>query len=153
MIEWKIKGIYKADPTAIYNEITSIGETVKPAEVVEYAKNENTELHKLFTWDDTVAAQRFREVEAQRIIRNIVIIDKEKSADGKKDEKIVVRAILSTNQKTQEYATVQRVVSNKDSYTRLLAAALAELEAFRKKYKVLAGDLDIVFDAIDQVAS
>jgi hypothetical protein len=60
---------------------------------------------------------------------------------------------MSTNERTKEYTTVQRVVTNKDSYSKLLAAALAELNAFKKKYKTLSGDLEVVFSAIEQIAS
>lgn len=152
MIEWKIKGLYKADAETIYNEIMSIGETVRPSDVVELARDENTALHNLFTWDDSVAAERYREHEAGCILRNIVIVNKDKTEDDK-DKVVVVRAIMSTNERTKEYTTVQRIVTNKDSYTRLLAAALAELTAFKKKYETLSGDLEVVFDAIDQIAS
>lgn len=152
MIEWKIKGLYKANAETIYNEIMSIGETVRPSDVVELARDENTALHNLFTWDDSVAAERYREHEAGCILRNIVIVNKDKTEDDK-DKAVVVRAIMSTNERTKEYTTVQRIVTNKDSYTRLLAAALAELTAFKKKYETLSGDLEEVFDAIDQIAS
>lgn len=152
MIEWKIKGLYKANAETIYNEIMSIGETVRPSDVVELARDENTALHNLFTWDDSVAAERYREHEAGCILRNIVIVNKDKTEDDK-DKAVVVRAIMSTNERTKEYTTVQRIVTNKDSYTRLLAAALAELTAFKKKYETLSGDLEVVFDAIDQIAS
>lgn len=152
MIEWKIKGLYKANAETIYNEIMSIGETVRPSDVVELARDENTALHSLFTWDDSVAAERYREHEAGCILRNIVIVNKDKTEDDK-DKVVVVRAIMSTNERTKEYTTVQRIVTNKDSYTRLLAAALAELTAFKKKYETLSGDLEVVFDAIDQIAS
>lgn len=152
MIEWKIKGLYKANAETIYNEIMSIGETVKPSDVVEFARDENTALHNLFTWDDSVAAERYREHEAGCIIRNIVIVEKEKTNDDK-DNVVVVRAIMSTNERTRKYTTVQNVVTNKDSYARLLAAALAELTAFKKKYETLSGDLEVIFDAIDQIAS
>ena len=152
MIEWKIKGLYKANAETIYNEIMSIGETVRPSDVVELARDENTALHNLFTWDDSVAAERYREHEAGCILRNIVIVNKDKTEDDK-DKVVVVRAIMSTNERTKEYTTVQRIVTNKDYYTRLLAAALAELTAFKKKYETLSGDLEVVFDAIDQIAS
>lgn len=152
MIEWKIKGLYKANAETIYNEIMSIGETVRPSDVVELARDENTALHNLFTWDDSVAAERYREHEAGCILRNIVIVNKDKTEDDK-DKVIVVRAIMSTNERTKEYTTVQRIVTNKDSYTRLLAAAMAELTAFKKKYETLSGDLEVVFDAIDEIAN
>lgn len=150
MVQWKIKGLYKADANAVYNEIVSIGDSVKPSEIVEYARNENTELHKLFTWDDTVAAERYRENEARCIIRNIVIVNDANTGD-EENKHVAIRAIVSTCERKQEYATIQRVVQNPDAYAKLLSSALAELHAFKRKYETLSSDLSEVFEAIDMV--
>ena len=108
MIEWKIKGLYKANAGTIYNEIISIGETVRPSDVVELARDENTALHNLFTWDDSIAAEKYREHEAGCIIRNIVVVEKDDSDDND-DGVITVRAIMSTNERTKEYTYIARL--------------------------------------------
>lgn len=65
-IEWKIKGLYKADPVKVYEEINSIGEEYTPADIVELAEDPGSELHKCFEWDDSIAADKYRLIQAQK---------------------------------------------------------------------------------------
>ena len=37
MVTWKIKGLYKADAEAVYSEITAIGDSFSPEQIVEAA--------------------------------------------------------------------------------------------------------------------
>ena len=150
MVTWKIKGIFKADAEKVHEEILSIGDTATPQQIVEYAKNENSELHKCFIWDDTIAAQKYRETQAREIVRSIVYI-KDPVEPGK--PKTTIRAIVSTNEKCGSYAPIQRIVRDEDSYGRLLEAAIRELNAFRKKYAVLSGDLDGLFAEIEKITA
>ena len=48
MVEWKVKGLYKADAETVYREITSLGDKFSPEDIVEAAKDESSELHKCF---------------------------------------------------------------------------------------------------------
>lgn len=57
-------GAYKIDL-----EIKKIGSNVTAQQVCEYAKeNHDSELHKHFEWDDMIAAEKFRLLQAQNII-------------------------------------------------------------------------------------
>lgn len=47
---------------------------VKPAVVVEHARDDQSPLHELFTWDDTEAAHNFRLMQARWVIRATVKI-------------------------------------------------------------------------------
>lgn len=141
---WKIDGIFKADAEKVASEITSIGEECKPCEVVEYAKNPQTELNKCFEWNDTIAAEKYRISQAGDIIRNLVIV---KVADNV-EEKTNIRFFSSTGQTT--YKPTQVMYQNQTEYERLLQQAVKELEAFKKKYKSISG-LEEVFKAIDEV--
>ena len=68
--EWKIKGIFKAEAQKVADEI---GENkVTPQEVLEKARDENSELHKCFEWNDSVAAEKYRLQQARAIIINLV---------------------------------------------------------------------------------
>jgi len=81
MVDWKIKGLYKADAGLVYDEITSIGDEVTPEQIVDYAKDKDTELHKCFEWKDRISAHKYRLSQAQSIIRNIVYIKDYKDED------------------------------------------------------------------------
>ena len=149
MITWhkSFYGNRKADASKVYEEINSIGDTYTPKDIVNLARDEKTELHKLFDWDDSVAAERWRETQARYIVRCICVDTNEMT--GKKLE-VPIRAIVSTNERTKEYQPMTVVFKESDAYERLLNEALAELQAFQKKYKALK-ELEPVFDAIDEM--
>lgn len=70
---WKVKGIFKADAQKVSDEIAEIGETVEPSEIVEKAKDESTELHKCFEWNNDIAAEKYRLHQARNLIGNLVV--------------------------------------------------------------------------------
>ena len=139
-IEWKVKGIYKANAQAVYDEIQQIGDTYTPEQIVEKATDESTELHKCFEWDDSAAAHKYRLSQAQGIVRCLVLVN-EKVEDKEFPQ---VRAIVSTNTRENTYEPVKITIRNVDSYERLKAEAFRELEAFRKKYAVIEEIGDII---------
>lgn len=143
MIEWKYIN-YSADPNIAFNEIQSIGDSVTPEQIVEYAENNpNSELHKCFTWDDTEAARKWRLHEARQIVCNIVY--KPEVFDERPP--IKVRAILHTE---EGYKPTQLIVKNVDEYQSLLSRAFADLIAFKERYKTLT-ELEEIFEEIDKL--
>ncbi len=135
----------------IQEELEAIRESndgmLRAEDVVEFAKNPETILHKRFTWDDDVAAQRWRLLEARAIIRVNVITPE---ATG-----TTVRAYVSLMGDRQTpgggYRSLPDVMASTELRKRLLAQALKEAGAWREKYKNLH-ELSAVFGAIDQVA-
>lgn len=73
--KWKkgFESLYKADANLVANEILEIGDNVSPKEVLDKAKQEDTELHKCFEWDDGIAAEKYRLSQAGGILRTLVI--------------------------------------------------------------------------------
>ena len=136
--EWKIKGIYKADAQKVADEI---GEgKVTPQEVLEKARDENSELHKCFEWDDSIAAEKYRLQQARQIIINLVYAPKTKEEEP-------VRCFQITTERCT-YQTTKMFLVQEDEYQSLLKRAKSELENFKAKYKTLS-ELEEVFNAID----
>lgn len=46
LAKWKFPGLYSADANKVSDEIFSIGETATPEQILEKAKDPETELHK-----------------------------------------------------------------------------------------------------------
>lgn len=136
--EWKVKGLYKADAQKVADEIGS-GQ-ITPQEVLEKARDVNSELHKCFEWDDSIAAEKYRLQQARSIIINLVYAPK-------KEEEQSVRCFSLTS-KVSTYQPTQQFLVQEDEYQTLLKRALAELEAFKRKYHTLA-ELEAVFEAIE----
>ena len=136
--EWKVKGLYKADAQKVADEIGS-GQ-ITPQEVLEKARDVNSELHKCFEWDDSIAAEKYRLQQARSIIINLVYVQK-------KAEEQSVRCFSLTS-KVSTYQPTQQFLVQEDEYQTLLKRALAELEAFKRKYHTLT-ELEAVFEAIE----
>lgn len=144
MVTWKVKGFFKADAEAVYSEIVALGDSFSPEAIVEAAKDEDSELHKCFEWDDTKAAQKYREHQARVIVASLVIITK--TSDN---ETAAARVISSTGVKN-EYKPTVMLVKVEQEYIDLLARAKRELQAIRNKYKVVE-ELREIFEAIDEL--
>lgn len=143
-IQWKINGIFKADAEKVDLEIKNIGTKATPKQVYEYAKdNPGSELHKCFEWNDTIAAEKYRIQQAQKIITFIVRVPE-------KTDIPPIREYQITSERNT-YQPTRCFLVNEDEYGNLLKRAMAELQAFKAKYAKLS-ELEQVIAAIDEVA-
>lgn len=127
-VSWKFQ-TYKADANKVYSEIQSIGENVTPKQIVEYARDENSELHKCFEWNNDIAAEKWRVQQARLLVCNIVY------SEPSTQEPTKIRVMQSCN--NNSYKPVTLIMKNKTEYEALLERALAELHAFKERYKTL----------------
>lgn len=139
-VEWRVKGIFKADAQKVYEEIGD--NQIVPQEMVDMARDENSELHKCFEWNDTVAAEKYRLQQARTILSMLVF-------RPKTEEERSVRVFSLTTEKSTYQPTKQFLVQA-DEYQDLLKRALAELEAFKRKYRTI-NELEGLFEAIDAI--
>lgn len=137
--KWRVAGIFKADAQKVYEEIGD--NEISAEELLDRARNENTELHKCFEWDNNKAAEKYRLQQARQVLNSLVFIPVETSEQP-------VR-VFSYTTETKYKPTIQ-MVRNMDEYTLLLAQAKRELDAFKIKYKTLK-ELKGVFDAIEEL--
>lgn len=139
-VKWKFMN-YRADPNKAYEEISSLKE-ITPQNVVDLARNENSVIHNDFEWNDTVAGEKYRNIQARQMIQNFVIVREEKEAEP-------IRALqISTT--VNEYKPVEIILRNEDEYQSLLKRALAELEAFERRYQTLT-ELEPIFEVMKQI--
>lgn len=112
-----------------------------PRNLVEASRPEDAPLHDCFEWDDTVAAEKWRDAQASYIIRSVEV-----TVDGANEP---TRAFVATvSDDKQEYRAIGYVLRSTDSREALLESARRELLSFRRKYATLY-ELAKVFDAID----
>jgi hypothetical protein len=141
-VTWKLKGYYKADANKAYAEISALKD-ITPHNVVDLARNPSSEIHNDFEWNDAIAGEKYRETQAQRMIRMFTFEREEKS------EEPVVRAFeISTERNT--YKPREFFFKNDDEYGALLAKACDEARAFANRYKTLAEMRDVV-EAIENL--
>lgn len=111
--------------------------------VLERAKDENSELHKCFEWDNDVAAEKYRTIQAGNVIRMLYI-------EPKSEDEPPVRVLSRTSDTV--YQPTRTFLTNTTEYEDLLKRALSELESFRKKYETLS-ELEQIFEQIDLITA
>lgn len=139
-VAWKFMN-YKADPNEAYKEITSLPE-ITPQNVVNLARSEKSVIHNDFEWNDEIAGEKYRVLQAGEMIRNFVI-------EEKKTEKSPVRMLHITSEKNV-YKPVEFFVAHDDEYQTLLKRAKMELDGFVKRYSDIS-ELEEVFEAIKKL--
>lgn len=133
------EGFYKGvDAQKVADEIISIGDSATPQQIVEKARGKGTELHKCFTWENRLAAEKWRTHEARLLVGHLVIQRPEKEAD-----KPEVRYFHKTDAGSG-YKPCFTVFTQDDEYTAMLNLAIAELKMFQKKYQILADRPELV---------
>lgn len=136
-VDFKIKGIFKADPQKCYEELPDV---VTPENVLEVAKNKDTELHKCFTWTDSEAAHKWRLREARQLIQ-LFVVKTEK-------QEVYKPRIFQASSERNVYQEATFFVQNKDEYLALINRAKAELIVIENRYKEIT-EMEEIFEAID----
>lgn len=121
-----------------------------PRAVVEFARDPLTALHGEFTWDDAVAAEERRLDQARRLIRVMVTI--EHIADKDRRVRAFVSVMDDRRMAGGGYRSTVEVMQDDERRERMLATALMELRAFKRRYSVLQ-ELASVFEAAEEVLS
>ena len=156
---WVYEGKYKADAEAAYAEIQTL-EAITPQNVVDLARSADSVIHDDFEWDDEIAGEKYRVIQASAMIRSFVLVKDEepmRSEDNNDIEFSIeephqvgkLRALHSTS-KPHEYKPSEYFIENKDEYQILLDKAIAELESFKRRYSMIA-ELEDVFTAINNL--
>lgn len=112
--------------------------------LVDDARPAGSPTHDLYEWDDTKAAERYRETQARDYIRALVVTVE--STRGP----TTMRAAVSFGS-GESYVTSDRVMSSAELRARLIAQALNEAESWRRRYEHLR-ELSAVFTAIQKAA-
>lgn len=134
--------LYKADAQKVAEEIAEIGEEVKPAQILEKARDKTTELHKCFEWDDSVAAEKFRLQQARTVICHLVIKEVEEKTGA------TPKRIFHRTETTGGYKSIEFILQDQTEYEKLLEMAKRELQAFKAKYHSLS-EFEEIFALID----
>lgn len=129
---------YKADAQKVAEEILSLGSHAETEEILDMARDESTEIHKLIEWNDDIAAEKYRLEQVRHIQHDlqIVKIGLNKKQPTKKLE-VPVRMFFNLHGETG-YRPTPVIIQDEDLHKKLLRTARLELEAFMKKYNILS---------------
>lgn len=137
-----------ADAQTVANEIASIGEEATPKQIVDKARNEETELHKCFEWDDSKAAELYRLKQARTVAGCLVIVREEPDEEKPRENKYQLRAFYKEDDGySGGYRQTTKILERQEGYDALLEQARRELQRFKEKYHFLK-ELQPIFNLI-----
>ena len=116
-------------------------------DLVDASRPEDAPLHSMFEWNDSVAAEKYREEQGRSIIRHIIEVPE---TEEEKKTTPVVRAFFQIESSTSDYEPTYVIMNDKEKRNRLLQIAKDELQRFKMKYAGLK-ELAMVFEAIDKL--
>ena len=149
--EWRSKDIHYSVPAStvgkIFEKIEKKNGSVTNKSVLDSARPESSPIHKVFEWDDDVAAEKYRLSQAGQLIRNLVIA----TESAESSEPIMVRAFVDVSEKREgSYIGVVHAFSEEETRERVLSDAIRELNSFRKKYSNYQ-EFSKIFSEIDKL--
>lgn len=140
---WKSVG-FNANAQKVGEELEGIID-INNKSVLNYAKNNiNSELHKCFEWDDTIASEKYRLIQANHIICSISFVIQEEPLKKQK----VYFSIKAEEKDTCRFENIKDIIEDDKKYYALCDKAKRELENCKNNYNDLIkkDDLkDIVF--------
>lgn len=110
--------------------------------VLDAARPKNSPLHSYFTWDDSRAAERYRLIEAGRLIATVRI----EYTPKKTAQVIHVPTFIPTGTNSEgkrQYFPVEEVTRNEFLQQKALADARSEMEGTRARYSHLVDLLEL----------
>lgn len=127
---------------------------LKAAAVVTEARPKTSPLNPYFTWDDSEAAELYRQNEARVLIRSVRVV----RVDIPYAEQPVVRAFLHVTATESEtrfegpgYLPLARVMSSKEYSQQVLDEAMRELREWKSRYEDYKTVFSAVFEAIESL--
>ena len=114
--------------------------------VLDSARPVDSPIHNLFEWDNSVAAEQYRLVQATKLICNLTVeVETE-------DKPIECRAFVDVSEesRTGSFINVNAAFRSEETREIVLKRALNELIAFKTKYKNLV-ELKRIFSAIEEL--
>lgn len=137
--KWKRNPKGKVDAQVAGEYIEEIKEKrggITPQLLVEEAKKKRSPIHNCFEWDNSMAAEQFRIVQAREILRFLVVVIE---SETENDEEIYVRGFIAPLEKEEDsqtsYLTISEVMADEDLDKAYKQQILGELKAIKHKSK------------------
>lgn len=125
------------------------GGTLKPVDVVEAARPEESPLHSQFEWNDDEAAEQWRLHQARNLINVVVSVVFPPGSREPREHSTFVSLSTDRHKGGAGYRVMTEVLSDEQHRAQLLADAKRDMIGFKSRYRELS-ELADVFSAIDR---
>jgi hypothetical protein len=145
-----VKNPAKADPQKLGEALekarreTAEGQDMRVT-AIENARNRKNALNPHLEWEDPVAAHQFRLIQINQLICSIRVEDVETG-----EQRPAFISVTPTKGR-RHFATPSEVYSSLDLQVAVMRAAEADLEQWRRRYRMLGEICDAIAEAADKV--
>lgn len=143
--KWKPGTFLVADAAKVGTELERLGQVVSAESVVEAARDDETELHKCFEWDDSEAARQHRLSQARYVLRRISVVHEVTRPDA---EPVCVRVrayeCVQITANERRYVPTTTALSSPDLRVQVLGRlerTIAEAEQTARIYAYLCDEI------------
>lgn len=105
---------------------------VTPELFLDSARSEKSKIHKLFEWNDSVAAEKYRRYQAQVIICSLKV-----EVTTEEHEPIITRAFVTTEERATGYVHIRDAMSDEEKREKVIAEAKRDAQWYMDKYNGL----------------
>jgi hypothetical protein len=123
---------------------------ISPQVVVDESKPKDAILHKCFEWNDTKAAEKYREQQARVLIANIVTVKFEEEQEEIKPVRAFINVVDCDE--PAKYVSLKTALSDENYRKQMYDKALSELKSFQQKYSNLQ-ELADLFKEIEKLSA
>lgn len=132
VVTWKTNLFGTADAQKVADEIAELGTEIKPSDIVQMARNPETESHKCFEWDDKKAADKYRLTQARTVVCNLVYV-----SEDTEEHREPVRLFYKPDAESS-YKPTKMILRNQTEYEELLNRCAADIRRLKAKYHTLS---------------
>lgn len=144
----RTKGIDPVQAHKAIEEVRDRDGCVTDDSVVDAARPQESPIHNWFEWDDSSAAIEYRRQQARNLIGALEVRYEESDKTPVRVYQVQKKSTNKSNERTA-YSTTEEVLSDPECRDRLIADAIRDAMAFRRKFRMLH-ELDQVMQSIDK---
>lgn len=126
--------IFKGDANKVGKELRDIEkeEALTNKTVLDYARrNKDSELNKCFEWDDKIAGEKYRLVQASTLMCSISIVSEETQIETTR----FLLNVKSENDGVRQFKSISKILENDNEYEQIKAKAKNEFINCKEKYE------------------
>lgn len=124
----------------VLNDLANSDGGLTPKTLLEASRDVNAPLHNEFEWNNGVAAEKYREYQAQKIIQNVYI----KYSTDQQEREQQERAFVPVPCGKSAYVTLKTAMTNDEWKAHLMEEAQRDMKAFAAKYRRLTELQDLI---------
>lgn len=124
---------------------------LQAANVVNESRPKEAPLHSVFEWDDSIAAEEHRKLQARQLINSVRVVWQ---SDRQEIKQVPVYVnLIQSDDHERGYFNITDVMSDANKRAEMARKAWADMIAWKERYKELenAKEFTSIFQAIQQV--